>query len=172
MRITQRLFVTLLVAFATSSLSYGQGLTLCRNQTDMLWADAPYQNSINILHHEDKLFRTNPVCGATSYTWTVGDGASMTTTSPSVLLRGRDLVWLPAGGCYDFNKKWTSYNPLFNKKYPCNWPGSHPLGYYTTSLTVKANNSSSSVTLPVIVDDVEVCIDVNECNESGGLGGF
>lgn len=150
----------LLLSFAQGAIAQRQ---LCQSGTTMLWAGTPYENSITIRHDEVKTFRTNVVCGATSYTWTVGGEASMTTTSPSVSLKGRDLVWLPAGGCDDFNNDWTPYNPLNIPPYNGGF-GSVRLGDYATTLSVRSN-VSSAVTLPVVVQNVE------ECRDSSG-GGF
>ena len=138
------------------------------NETRTVWADTPYQNSITIDAYGSKRFYTNQVCGATSYTWTVDDQASMTTSTPYVDLQGNYLVWLPPGGCKDFNKKWTSDNPFFNKENPSAWPGGIPYGTYKSKIKVKANNSSRYVELPVNVTSVEFC---REEKPGSGLGG-
>lgn len=137
----------------------------CEAYTATVWADTPYQNSISMSHGQSKTFRTNKVCGATSYTWTVDDQASISTSIPSIQLSGLSLVWLPAGGCKDFNKKWTSSNPLFTGA--CGWVGQIPYGTYASKIKVKANNSSVSVTLPVYVSGVELCIESDPCKGNG-----
>lgn len=145
----------LFVIFAQTAVAQPGG-QLCRNVTNSLWTETEGQSSIQININQTKTFRTRPVCNATSYTWTVGGGGSVTTSTNFVDFEGQDLVWLPPGGCDEFNENWTSYNPAFDKDDPESWPGTHPLGYYETTLSVHSN-LTSSYTVPVRIDNVEFC---------------
>lgn len=118
----------------------------CSSVTNMLWTDTPYSNSIEMHISDNKTFRTNTICNASSYTWTVGGEASMITTVPYVNLSGIEFLWFPAAGCSSFNATWNAYNPL----------GGSSLGDYTTTISVKSN-VTSTITIPVIVADVEKC---------------
>ena len=148
---------------------------LTTTSTTTVWADTPYQNSVSMNIAETKTFQTDFVCGATEYYWTVDDQATLTTTGPIVDLQGIYLIWYPPGGCKDFNKKWSSGNPLFSgtKEEACSWLstyGSLPLGTYVSKLKVQANNSPTYAEIPVYISGVEYCIDSsNGC--SGGNGG-
>ncbi|MGB3463832.1 MAG: hypothetical protein WBA74_01120, partial [Cyclobacteriaceae bacterium] len=46
-------------------------------------------------YFETRTFTTLAVPGATTYTWTVDDQASRTTTEPSITVQGMYLIWLP-----------------------------------------------------------------------------
>ena len=152
---------------ANGSLPEGEnrrGLTpSCETASTRVWADQQWVDQIDIDAYQDKRFYTNEVCGATSYTWTVDKQASITTSTPYIDLRGRDLVWRPAGGCEDFNKKWTSSNPLFDPKFVDTWKenyGSIPTGFYSSEIKVKANTSATSISLPVVVSNIQPCFEM------------
>ena len=139
-------------------------LELCQEETIRLGvAGNLYASSITINQYNSQLFYTNVVCGATEYTWTVDGQASMTTSVPSINLEGRYFLWLPPDGCGGFNGKWEAYDPFFNPNNPC--ASGIPRGRYTSSLEVRANNSSVSMIIPIIVEDVEFCRDdTQECS--------
>ena len=155
--------ITLAVTIFAGFSSMGQ-LQLCTNSSQEVWADSRGQSVVNIGYTETKRFITRPVCGASSYTWTISGGGSILTTTNSINFVGRDLVWLPPGGCYDFNQNWEAYNPLYDWKYPCSWQGgAAQLGDYNAILSVQADNSSTSATVSVIISNVEVCRDDTSC---------
>ncbi|WP_340153905.1 hypothetical protein [uncultured Marivirga sp.] len=87
-------------------------------------------------------FRTNCVAGASSYVWTISGGGSMSTTSTVLTVEPSDLVWLPPGGCDEFNSNLID-------------------GSYFTSITVSASNTSTSATLPVVIHGVQKCKNFN-----------
>ncbi|MEL6558700.1 MAG: hypothetical protein AAFQ94_10985 [Bacteroidota bacterium] len=140
---------------------------LASTSTNTIWADIPYQSSVSMNIADTKTFQTNFVCDATEYYWTVDDQATLTTTGPTANLQGMYLIWYPPGGCKDFNKKWTSSNPLFSgttdhKEEVCFWLktyGSLPVGIYEAKLKVQANNSPTYAEISVYVSDVRYCID-------------
>lgn len=107
-------------------------------------------------------FSTDFVCGATQYTWTIGD-ASITTLGPTLTLSASDFLWMPAGGCVEFNQNITPYSP----------PGLY--GTYHTSLKVKANAGiQNTLVQPVNIEGVHGCTDGRGggLDWLGGLGGF
>ncbi|WP_420577110.1 hypothetical protein [Ekhidna sp.] len=136
----------------------------------MLWTTTPWVNEINISVTDINItFNTNEVCGATSYTWTVGNDASITSNGPSITLDGGDLLWLPAGGCDDYNDNWTSSNPLFNPDYPGGWSGQYPTGTYHTTLSVRSNLTSAA-TVNLNISGAEFCSS-GTGNSGPGIGG-
>lgn len=146
-----------LVIAVGQSVAQKVPLPTCSPTTYTLWADTPYQNSVTMQHFDTKTFYTNVVCGATSYTWTVRGGGSIVTTTPQVTLMGRDLVWLPPGGCAEFNQYWTPYNPwLANPNNNGGFTVNEHYGMFQTTLSVKSD-VSDYVTLPITVHNVENC---------------
>lgn len=121
----------------------------------------PVTKTIN--YHDYFTIRTTRVPGATKYYWTVDDQATITTSLPEITLRGRDIVWLPPGGCKDFNKNWTSGNPLFNKSDLCSWQGQIPLGTLKVKFSSKAENSTVKIDNTIYVVGVELCRDSDSC---------
>ena len=164
-------FVLISIAgFSQRTIPTNPGPGSCYGTTNMLWTTQPWANSITVHVSEINVtFHTNEVCNASSYTWTVGNEASITTTGPSLTVDGNDLLWLPAGGCDDYNDNWESDNPAFNPDYPGGWLGSYPTGTYHTTMSVRSNLTSAA-TLPLSIEGAEFCSDgIGEIG--GGIGG-
>ena len=116
----------------------------CYNTTTLLWGVAPYENVVTLGMGQIVTFKTNKVCGASSYIWTTMDGFSITTAEPQLTISSRELLWLPPSGCDGFNARISN-------------------GAYNTTMSVKSN-ISNTVTIPVAILGVEEC-------EEGSLGG-
>lgn len=160
----KKISIIFLLGLICSFYAFEVSAQKCKSSTTEIWAETRNVSSIDIRYAETKIFRTNAVCNATSYTWTVGGQASLVTNVPYVSLKGRDLVWYPPGGCLDFNEDWTPYNPITDPEIGNgNGPGEPiPYGYYETTLTVQAN-IGGTFTIPVTIQDVA------KCSEWGGL---
>ncbi len=157
--------IVLIILTVSSSVS----AQLCKSSNYRIVANSSHVTFLTLDRNDQVVLGSNCVTGAQSYTWTIGNEVSIQTSTPTVTLSGNDFLWLPAGGCKDFNKNWKSYNPLFNKENPC-WTGQYPLGDYATSITVRANNSTSSYTIPVKISNTEFCRDSETKCKGNDLG--
>mgnify|MGYP001089362355 CR=1 FL=1 len=132
-------FVLVVFAFSFASLNtHAQRVSACSGQTFLLYTTTPYANQINLgITSNGVKFYTNRVCNATSYSWTIGGGPTVTTSNATVTLDADDFLFFPAGLCEEFNASISN-------------------GSYYTTITVKSN-LSSSITIPVVISGVDKC---------------
>ncbi|HAA20424.1 MAG TPA: hypothetical protein DCP28_17305 [Cytophagales bacterium] len=133
-------------------------LITCSNVTNMLHIGTPYVNSVSLSIHQTVTWYTNPVCGATTYYWILQGGQQVSTNVPQITLSAQDLVWLPAGGCDDFNAQIT---------FPTPWA---TVGTYATTFSVRSNLTSPA-TIPVYISGVEKCEEIDPFGDDDGPGG-
>jgi len=161
-KITKILAVIAFVALSSFNASTTPP-TLCSNVTNMLHIGTPYVNSVNLYMGQNVTWYTNPVCGATTYYWILQGGQQVSTSVPYISLAARDLVWLPAGGCDDFNAQIT---------FPTPWA---TVGTYATTFSVRSNLTAPA-TIPVYISGVEKCTEIGDdgfydTDPGGFLGG-
>lgn len=116
----------------------------CVYETTLLWAIAPYENVVQTNVGAHLTFKTMTVCGATSYIWTTMEGLTVTTPGPNFSVGATELVWLPPGGCDDFNSR-IDYG-----------------GGYNTTMSVRASNTNNTVTIPVRIMGVRDCTEIGD----------
>ncbi|HAA20425.1 MAG TPA: hypothetical protein DCP28_17310 [Cytophagales bacterium] len=138
----------------------------CANpSTTLLHVGTPYVNSVSLTYGQTVTWYTNAVCGATTYFWTLKGSETVTTSVPQITLAARDLIWLPAGGCDEFNDDWMTF--------PHQWA---TVGTYHTTMSVRSN-ITSYITLPVSISGVTKCEewdpfgDEDDGSGGGGFGG-
>ncbi|HAA11822.1 MAG TPA: hypothetical protein DCE41_09050 [Cytophagales bacterium] len=135
----------------------------CSQSADRLDLGDPNVLSFSVSYHQSLTWYTNEVCGANAYAWILQDGQQVMTTGTQLSMQARDLVWLPPGGCDEFNGRMTFPNP---------WSD---VGIYHTTITVRPQINQTWKTVSVSISGVQKCTEIGDDGfydtDPGGFGG-
>ncbi|MBX2956686.1 MAG: hypothetical protein KF846_11045 [Cyclobacteriaceae bacterium] len=140
--------ILILILISSFSQSNAQRTGNCQETSWLLWTGNHGSGTISHIElnfgGQYVTFYTNLVCGAENYIWTINGTVSRMTQVPYITMRAQDFIWLPAGGCQEFNSKLKLATP---------WDD---IGTLTVIFTVQSNITSPVIT-PILISGVEKC---------------